>query len=189
MSVASMIDAIVVGFRAGVPSLKNVLPHDGQFGERDLARFTNEAPCVYVSCVGFSDSDDQGDDMVMTGQWVAAIVTKRTTGEQGKASRIDAATAIAEAILPIIRDSNGSNGAWSGVSNSGPSRIRARNLFSPELDAKALTLWLVTWEQDVSVIDFDAIELDNLITLQSTFDDGTETDVEVAITTTVAGAA
>ena len=166
MSISTMLTAITTAVTdAGVKAF----PYEGQFGDADLKRVNNQAPCVYLSCVGLSDTEDQGDDMIGTGQWVASIVTARTKAGDNTASRLDGATAIAETILPLIRDSNGSSGAWADEC-AGPARkIRARNVFSADLDKKGLTLWVMTWEQDVSLVAFDNAALDDLLTVHATF--------------------
>lgn len=181
-----MLAAIVDGFGDALSGVK-CMPYEGQFTERDIARVVNDAPAVYVSCVGVTSTDDQGDDMVGSAQWVASIVTKRAANVQSKASRFGAAIAIAEAVLPIIRDSNAEGGAWANESAGSPTRIAARNLFSPELDARALTLWVVTWEQPVSLVAFDSDALDDFTRAETEFDIGG--DDPTAITTTLPGAA
>jgi hypothetical protein len=49
-------------------------------------------------------------------------------------------------------------------------------------------MWMLTWTQDCSLVAFDTDALDDLLSIVSTDDDGTETGVEIVRTTELEGA-
>ena len=172
MSVKAMRDAIVsaIGAACPPPVLREVIPYDGQLSDADLRRVLGQAPAAYVSCLGFSEVTDEDDDIVATAQWVVTLVTRRqTAASRSEASRSDAATAILETLVPLIVDSNSSAGACSTESAGRAEKVRARNMFSVETDGKGVSLWVVTWEQDVSLEPWSATALDDLLTVQTKF--------------------
>lgn len=186
MSINAMLDAIVAATKDALPSIPRVYPYDGQYGEADLARFATVAPAVFVSIVGFGETDDQADDLIAPGQWVMTIVTKRTSGDVLDPTRLKAAVGILETLTSLVRDSNSESGAWPDESMGAPRNIRAKNIHGPGLDIKGLTMWLLTWEQDVSLVAFDTETLDNLLTLRGEMDLSTDNTYDVR--TTVDGA-
>jgi hypothetical protein len=185
MSLVAMTDAIVTAVR-GVSGLRMVEAYDGQFNETDLKRFGAAAPAVLVSNVGFDETEDYGDDLVCNAQWVMSILTQRTSGKPTEASRMNAAQALAETLTVMVRDSNSEGGAWAGESSGTPEKIRARNVASPALDSRNLTMWLLTWTQKCSVTAFDNDALDDLLRLNGEMT--LATDITYDVETVVAGA-
>jgi phage gp37-like protein len=186
-------DAIVSAVAAKLPGLRACEPYDGRFSETDLQRVVATAPAVFVSCMGISEVNDEDDDIVATAQWLMTVVTRReTTTGRTDASRTDAALAIIETLTMLVRDSNTSDEGWPDESAGRPEKIRAANLFSAGADAKGLTLWALTWEQDVSLAPWGAAVLDNLLTVETVFRMGdTDADDDIAdsnITTTLEAA-
>lgn len=185
MSLVEMTKAIVAAVKT-VPGLKLAAGYDGQFNEVDLNRFGTDAPAVLVSNVGFEDTDDYSDDLVANAQWVMTLITKRTSGKETDPSRLYAVQALAETLTVMVRDSNSSVGAWANESAGPPEKIRARNIASPALDSRNLTMWLLTWTQKCSVTAFDNDALDDLLRLNGEMDIGADTTYDVE--TVVAGA-
>jgi hypothetical protein len=188
MSLVAMLEAIVTAVDSEVPSLKMVVPYDGRFSDVDLQRFQADAPCVLVSCLGYGETEDQGDDIVAPAQWAMSLITTRTTGDALDASRLKAVMALASTLTVLVRDSNGTDGAWADESAGPATAIRAANVHSQSLDARGLTMWMLTWTQDCSLVAFDNDALDDLLSIVSTDDDGTETGVEIVRTTELEGA-
>ena len=183
MSLVAMLEAIVAAVDSEVPSLKMVVPYDGRFGDVDLQRFQANAPCVLATCLGYGETEDQGDDIVAPAQWALSLITTRTTGDAHDASRLKAVMALASTLTVLVRDSNGTDGAWADESAGPATGIRAANVHSRDFDARNLTMWMLTWTQDCSLVAFDTDALDDLLRCDTEFDIGG--DEPSTITTTL----
>jgi hypothetical protein len=167
MSLVAMLNAIVTAIDSEIPSLAMVVPYDGRFSDLDLQRFQAKPPCALVTCLGYGETEDQGDDLIAPAQWAVSLLTTRTTGDTGDASRLKAVMALASTLTVLIRDSNGENGAWADESAGPATNIRAANVYSKDLDARSLTMWMLTWQQDCSLVAFDTEALDDLLTCET----------------------
>ena len=162
MSMSSLLAAIATNVKAELPSLRECLAHDGQFTDRDLKRYITTDPSVYVSCLGSVDSEDQDDDLVVSAQWVMVVVTRRSYNEGDVASRTTTALDLIEQLMFLIRN-NGGASSWGSLTNGPAEKIRSRILFNEETDKRGVSLWVITWEQAVSVGQFDGEALDDFL--------------------------
>lgn len=192
MSISVMRDAIVAQVKKAFPAL-HVEAVEGQLSAEDFKRLSAQPPSAFVSCVGIADSEDQGGEFVVTARWAVSVVTDRVGDRAKTASRADAATAVLEAFLALLADQQWKSitivddepveGATTAAGMA--DRIRANNVYSPALDQRGLTLWSLTWEQDVAVIAPDASTLPDFLVAKTTFDinrDGTpESSLDVPV--------
>lgn len=188
MSISSTLASIVAKVKLELPTLRECNAHDGQFSEDDLNRYIATDPSVYVSCLGWNDSEDQDEDLVVTAQWMMIVVTRRRSNEGSGATRLSAATGFAEQLAFLIRNNGTAANSWADEVNGPATKIKARNLNSDRTEKKGVTLWAIAWEQGVSVGQFDSDELDDFLTATTTYEltDSTgELTSESEFTTTV----
>lgn len=189
MSIADTRDAIVSAIKAAVPSFREVRAYDGRVTREDLGRVATATPTAFVSCLGISLVEDAEDDIIADCQWVISLVAARqTTSERSNASRSDYATAVVETLIPLIKDSNSSGGAWADYSDGPPESIRALNVFDVELDKRGVTVWVVTWTQPVSLEPWGTDALDDLLRIDTNFSMGGADTPDQPITTELEGA-
>lgn len=189
MSIKDTRDAIVEAIQTAVPSLREVAPYDGRVTREDLGRIVAKAPAAYVSCLGIEEVSDAEDDLLAMCQWVISLVLPRQViTERTQASRSDAATAVVETLIPVIRDSNSDAGAWADECNGPPDKLRAVNVFDVELDRRGMTIWLVTWSQQISLEPWSTAALDDLLRIDTNFSMGGNDTPDQPITTELEGA-
>lgn len=185
MSLSTMLGAIVTAVD-GISAVNHVAPYDGRFDDGDLDQFQTTCPAVLISCQGFGETEDQGDDIIAPAQWVMSVLTEKTSGSPEVASRMTGAMALVETLTVLIRNSNGTGGAWVDESAGAATKIRAANVHSQKLDDRDMTMWLLTWEQDCSLVAFDTDALDDLLALRGEMD--LDADDTYDVQTTVDGA-
>lgn len=170
MSIASMLASIVENVKLELPALRECNAHDGQFSDTDLDKYVTTDPSVYVSCVGWNDSEDQGEDLVVSAQWVMIVVTRRRSNEGDKASRLAAATALVEQLAFLVRNNGTTANSWADEVNGPAEDIKSRNLNGPRTEAKGVALWAITWKQAVSVGQFSSADLDDFLRAVTTYE-------------------
>lgn len=137
--------------------------HDGPFGDADVERWSVHLPAVIVGIA------DVGETSILGPQTIATVTGATTVLAKEK----DQALAIAGRVLrAIARD------PASGAFRS-PTKVRARNFYGPKTVELGVSLWMITWEQDVKIGELaDADTLDDFAKLFHEFamgdDDNTE---------------
>jgi phage gp37-like protein len=140
MSIVDVRDDIVDAIQTALPSLVWVEATGGGFSEAELRRKALQAPGVLVACEGASDGRNEGGDIAVTWAWSAYVFTRSTSSS----SRDAQALVFCEALAGAIAENR-----WGRSDTHKPQRIRARNLYSGELDRQGVAIWAVTWDQAV----------------------------------------
>lgn len=171
-------DQYVARFGA-LPAVKHAAPHDGAFGDDEVARAgAARTPTIRVTCIGLRGTVDICGEAAGTLIWAAYVVARSPdrVGE-GQDSAGDIAALIALRIAAELEE-----GAGFSESLARPERVTARNLFASSRGAaKGHVIWLVSWDQDVLLPrdGLDAI-LNDLATVATDFDLNGETDPEAS---------
>jgi len=176
MSVLAVRQAIVDGLKAALPAGVSVEAHRGRFDSAaEVKKFALKAPAVLVSCIRLPVSDDSNGQLMVPAAWAIFVITRDVPAMQRDAG----ALALVEAVQLVV---NGNT--WGSDITSAPTHIDGRNLYSGAIDALGVALWVVTFDQQLTITSIDADSLAPFLTFHLDIDmapadgqiDITETD-------------
>lgn len=130
--------------------------HDGPFGDDDVERFSRALPAIMVGIGEVGGLTIYGPETVATVVGACTIVTKGTSQIDAK----DQALALVSRVLrAVARD-------LSSSAFRSPTKERARNFYGKKTVDMGISLWMVTWEQEVKISELaDESTLDDFALL------------------------
>jgi hypothetical protein len=133
--------AVAAGIRSRITGLRECSPHAGRFDLAELRRISSRTPAVYVAILGIPGIHEaptgEKDLELAMGIYVVA-------GDRDGITRDVAAVNIVEALTLLIP---GNHWGMSDVFAAGS--VKASNLYSGDVDRRAVALWGISFRQTV----------------------------------------
>jgi len=168
MSLTTLCKSIADTLLAKVDGVKGTRGPVG--GRVDLAEIRRgiptQVPAVLVVCTGTRNARlSGGNKVVMVGMFAAFVVLKGKTGPDGEREKLIAELA-GRVVVRVVQETWGDDQV-----EGAPQKVDSRNLYTGALDTNDVALWVVTWEQDISLTqDTPPAELDDFNSLLATWD-------------------
>lgn len=143
---ATLRDDIKAHVRASFPVdvVRTVDFHDGDFGVSEVDRYSKVAPAVIlVANGGKSETLGGGAAVYENHEFHAFLLAKRHDGD----ARTTLALVMYEHMLKLL---HGKRWPTSEVVRR-PTDVDGRNVYSAEIDKRALALWAVMWKQRIEI--------------------------------------
>lgn len=124
----------------GAVAPRDISPHRGQFESlKEIQNISTQSPAVRVAFRALESTQPQHDQTQMDVFWVIHVIAHSTRQDQ----RNQLAGGIAVAIVDVIAHL-GNTWPWA---DDVPTRLRAVDLSTLNLDRNGISLWQVTWQQ------------------------------------------
>jgi len=159
MTINTQLLAIVAKLDSDVAALISAEAFGGELTPDDIRRYAVKAPAARVGCLGFEDLALESGHYALDLQWIIVLVTRDAAvrrGPQMLGLVVDAAKVVAA-------------NDW-GMETGRPKNVRARNLFSGDVDKHGLAVWAITWTQRLDLADLDTSTLDDFLRVHSDWD-------------------
>ena len=138
-----------------------VQPHPGRMTAQDLKSLVIKGrACVRVGCVGVPMITHTSSGVDMITAWAAYILTL----DQAATQRDETAMLLSAAVASLV-----CGNVWGRSDLDTPDSVRADNLYSGQLNQRAVALWAVSWRQAWTP-EPDGSSLDDLLRVVTTFD-------------------
>jgi len=150
-----------------------VSTHGGEYSLDAIRRYASKAPSVVISILGCDT--DKSPLVTFAGlARMSAFVFDRSHANN---PRGDSALNLVTLLLRVLA----TPGQFWGLDGclSAPQDIRARNLYTPDLDGVGVALWAVSWGQLVDLTNDDEAELDDFDHLHADYNLGPVPDGNV----------
>lgn len=161
-SILEMREAIVAGIKAELPTLATCEAYHCDLDEEEIVRAFHSTPAVLVAAIDVAAVALEGGQPVAAVVWAAHVMTSSPRPELRDAE----ALGLVQALLQLVPKTR-----WGLDSARRAERIRADNLYSGELDSRAVSLWGVSWVQDLELPSaIDLAGLADFARLRTTYD-------------------
>ena len=171
MSLASVRAAIAAHYTSTIKDAYTT-EHGGAFSLEDIKRYGKRSPAIIVGCLGVPSFEVQGSVVTATAVYGVYCLSMNQKGTL----RDVACLLLAESVAVETIAKN-----WGGEASSSPRNVTGQNLYTKKLDAINAAMWGIQWEQNVDLTRNAITELDDFLTMESTYDIG-ETDDTVDTT-------
>ncbi|CUR45508.1 hypothetical protein BN2364_1067 [Alloalcanivorax xenomutans] len=163
MSLISIQQAIVDGFKAALPALQTCERHGGRFDAGELNRISRRVPALFVASLNIGDVRSGHDGLSCDVTYGAFLITKDQPGQ----SRDLVSLALLDAALKTVADNR-----WGlDAAETLPANISASNLYGANIDRQAVAMWGITWRQRMNAgSDVDDSELADFLTFHADYD-------------------
>ena len=174
--------AILEGIKAKIPGLPTCQPYHGEFDAEEFGRIIQPMPAVFVACLGMPRVTPRagGSGASADVRWAAFVVSVGTCADL----RDNDALAVVTPLLQIIPANH-----WGQEDIHNPADIRAENLYAGELDAKAVSIWSVSWTQSIEIPGLTAGNVAPFLIASTTILDASGEDPLIEGKVTLAGPA
>lgn len=117
--------------------------HGGTFTQRELERYSKQAPHVVLTLLGF-DPTFEGGYLHAEAHWGLMCFTKQETGNPRVNSCVSLTEAVCQCLTPLFAGEE---------AVSRPFDMRARNVYSTPLDALGIAMWSIEWRQTLDLVE------------------------------------
>ncbi len=156
MSLCDLREAVVTALHTAIPQLRTCETHGGRFDAAELRRLAPRSPAVLVATLALDDLRGEHGEYKADVAWAVFVVASDRPGQPRDA----AALTVVDALARTIPDNR-----WGlAESETVPTRLRAENLYSGDLDKSGVAIWAVSWRQrmvlgqELSAEDFAALD-------------------------------
>jgi hypothetical protein len=153
MSLVALRDAIVESIESNISTFRAVQGHGGRFSLEEIKRVSLQEPSCLVAVFGGRTRRIGGVCGLCDAEVVAFIITKGSS----VSARDRAAPALAEAVAQLAIENT-----WGCDFTKAPEDgVMINNLYLPDIDRHMVSLWSVSWTQQVEIGTFDLTTLDD----------------------------
>lgn len=174
---AAMLDAVAARMRTRLGSaVAEVRVIDATFADDLTDYLTVRSPGVLLTCVSIPVVEGGQQPMKVEPTWLAICVARLPRLSQGESSRGDVAMNLSAVVAMMVERE-----MWNGQANRCARRIHCVNEHSKELAQKGVSMWTVTWLQQIEITPADEDDaLEELGRIRLTFEmgDGQTPDAE-----------
>jgi phage gp37-like protein len=140
--------------------------HGGKFAPGDLANLGKKTPAVLLTVIGFDDVELRAAGWCAQTEYVITIVT----GDQVGKNRSTVAKRIASG-LACLAKRKGQLWGSAEAFLAAPHGVVAKNLYDGKMDKEAgMVIWIVRFEQLTVIDERDLDGVDDLLTVNATYD-------------------
>ena len=164
MSLIDQREAIINAAKDNLGALSgNCQSFGGRFAAAEIKRYALQSPAILVACLGIPEiRDDEHGAIDLITQWGTFVICT----DKPQLPRDAGALAIVTALLPIFRGRT-----IAADENVGyPEKVRGENLFSGAIEGQGIALWAITWQQKITITDFDPSGLDDFLLFHADYD-------------------
>ena len=158
MSLDTILDSMVAGLKAALPELKTVEQVGGKFSFADLRIRSRTLPGGFLACMGTRDGQVMGNKLSTRGLFVLVLAVKSEAGAQN--DKVKAMNRlVSKALWKIAFAKN-----WGDDEvESKPQVVTSLNPYTIAAHEENVSLWGITWEQNISLGDPGIVVLDDFL--------------------------
>lgn len=122
--------------------VKTVRAHPGGFDDVEMQRYFDRMPAVLVVCLGVQSIQRAGNQIHADVRMGLFVLTDGTRVD----SRDEASLTLVDSLIRLV-----ANERWLPADTQLPKSVSGDNRYSGVFDKRNVTLWLVTWNQVVTL--------------------------------------